>query len=492
MAAVYSKGLPQAAHQLAHGSSHSLHRDFHLPASSSSSAAAFRSDASSSSRISQDDFGAFATPSYTPATTFSRSRDSPTWSTRQSHLADGGGGSLIDHPTRNATHDGAEVAALFGDSYPVFADAIDGNWEQELLDRQRERHDLESALPADPFASRAARSARETTPTDGVKGKGRAPEAHRKGDMSPTTEELVSSLSSLDLSSRAYLRTLLSLPPEAAIEDYLAHGSYTDDVHGLPDDVKRLFEKAAAGTAGVSVEEGRAKAVRRLGMVMQHLRAAEAGGEQAAVAPASFQAEQQPAWQYQGQYEQDGPMLRRLQPMNQNAAVFSSPAFAQSFQSSLSSAQQQRDLALSSQAPAVAQSQPLTFASSLSESAFITVPASAPYEPLSTSHVTPQPARLVSSPPTQAAQQHIAPEDTLPDSYAPLPSFESYFASQQQRMASNNGGRSGPDFTRAIPAAVRPALFAPQSGRRQEVVTPMQVDLAQLSEGQRVTEGRTH
>jgi len=97
---------------------------------------------------------------------------------------------------------------------------------------------------------------------------------HQAGDLSPTSANLLSSLSSLDLSTLAYLRNILSLPPDQAIQRYFeTTESYTEDVWGvtskIPKEVKEVFENSQ-GKA--EEENGREKAVRRLGMLMKQLR----------------------------------------------------------------------------------------------------------------------------------------------------------------------------------------------------------------------------
>jgi hypothetical protein len=258
------KGIPQSVHQFGQGPQHSLHHDYR--SNSSSSAPAFRS----SSHTPSDDFGSFAGPSQSSHRTFSPSTGGLGEAWRAAGVSGGTEAAL--------SRDGGDVLALLGGQGGSLSDVVDGDWERELQQRQSEewRTELEGRMPVDPYASSAGRAARDGLGED-VKGKGKTGVVQRKGDMSPTSSELLSSLSSLDLSSRTYLRSLLSLPPELALEDYLAHGSYVDDVHGLPKDVQGLFEKAAKQEQGkgVSAEESRMKAVRRLDMVMRHLQAAE-------------------------------------------------------------------------------------------------------------------------------------------------------------------------------------------------------------------------
>ncbi|BGP23755.1 hypothetical protein JCM10295v2_002656 [Rhodotorula toruloides] len=261
-----SKGLPAAVQRFAHASDHA-HLDLLAPSSSSSSfpsgSTSFRSDASSSAPRAEMDFAAFTGGSDGLAE-FERG-----WKDEWRETA-----------TRNASHDGFEINALLAGNELV-TDTVDGDWERELKEGQARpwRVEMETTMPSDPFASSAALASRSgRLDESGGKGKGKA----CAGDMSPTSEELLSSLSSLDLADKAYLRSLLSLSPDEACRDYLERSSYADDVYGLPQGVKRLFGKAASAEEGVKGEEGRTKALRRLDMVLQHLRAmdarAEAGG----------------------------------------------------------------------------------------------------------------------------------------------------------------------------------------------------------------------
>ncbi|GAA5986430.1 hypothetical protein JCM11641_000997 [Rhodosporidiobolus odoratus] len=452
---------------LSHGIPHTAHRDYLTASQSSSSAAIFRSDASSSSQTAAEDFGLFAAahqhpdplpydPPYTLAVGPSR-LNLPT-----------GQGSSPPIWTRNAAHDGAELLALLESGSCSLLEGTEGDWEAELHATQARRmEEGRENLPADPWATHRARAARDEA--QGIeKGKGRADLSHDntgEGNLSPTSEELLSSLSSLDLSSRAYLRTLLSLPPEIASEDYLTNGSYTDDVHGLPEDVRRMFEKASAqGEGGRDAEDGRAKAVRRLGMMMRQLQASEAGGPSGESRTASGEetaGKQHASGRVAG--KTDTP--EAVRPLNQHEAI--TKAFSSQLQSRPAATQQTRaaetSKAKSVRASEVATithtsqahsqstsstsasfdslscSQPLVFPSSLSSSAFITMqprlhaPPAAP--------LAPQPARLAASPP-------LAPPTTVPDTR--LPPFADYFVSYQRMTLSNGGGSTGPDWTKRL------------------------------------------
>ncbi|BGP14979.1 hypothetical protein JCM10213_007217 [Rhodosporidiobolus nylandii] len=474
MAAVYSKGLPQSVQQLAQGTSHSAHRDYALPSTSSASPA-FRSHASSSH---PDDFGSFATGSYSNVASAARPSADFVASWSRAPFA---GGSTPLAASRGAQEDGAEVGALLG-SGDSLHEAADGDWEVELRERQSQawRREAEELPQADPFASAAARAARDGVKED-AKGKGRAfpldETPTHKGDMSPTSAELLSSLSSLDLSSRAYLRTLLSLPPELALQDYLANGSYTDDVHGLPDGVKRLFEKAAAQEAGKGeVEEGRRKAVRRLGMVMQHLRVADTAVLDEKVETTLLDEGQavREGHLASGRFRQDNtsPFL------NQDDAVFrsSSPFFqtetmagrrrsqgeywqnGDQLETVISAAHQQQFPFSTLDTRASSASETVTSPSSLSPDAYVTFTPSSSPPSASPSLTTARPSAASSEPPAADGQ---------------LDKFAAYFEDQQRRTASNLDGRFGPDWTRGS----RPG-FAGARGGSAAVGT--------------VVEGRTH
>ncbi|KAK4334241.1 Fibrocystin-L-like protein [Rhodotorula toruloides] len=257
-----SKGLPAAVQRFAHASDHA-HLDHLAPSTSSSSfpsgSTSFRSDASPPAAHAESDFAAF-TGGSSGLNGLERS-----WKEERRETA-----------TRNASRDGFEINALLVGNELV-TDAVDGDWERDLKEEQARpwRVEMETTMPSDPFASSAALASRSAR-LDALEGKGKG--KARAGDMSPTSADLLSSLSSLDLADKAYLRSLLSLSPDEAFQDYLSRSSYADDVYGLPQGVKRLFEKAAREEEGVQGEEGRTKALRRLDMVLQHLRAAEAGG----------------------------------------------------------------------------------------------------------------------------------------------------------------------------------------------------------------------
>ncbi|KAL8292828.1 hypothetical protein RQP46_000522 [Phenoliferia psychrophenolica] len=226
MAATASKPLPGGLHSFVHGTAHETHRDLGQGESSSShsDSNSFRSQWPRGGGGSDDDFGRSVPP----------------------HLAQ----HIAPH---RQPLDGGDVLALLSPfASSSLTDSVHGDWADELSATQSQpwKHEQEARVPHDPDLK--------------GKGKGRAP-----GDTSPTAEELLSSVSSLDLKSMQYLKTLLAGSPEESVRSYLERGQYTDDIYGLPDEVRTLLQKAQGGES--AQEEGRGKAVRRLQMVMRHL-----------------------------------------------------------------------------------------------------------------------------------------------------------------------------------------------------------------------------
>ncbi|GAA5900237.1 hypothetical protein JCM5296_003017 [Sporobolomyces johnsonii] len=466
MATVYSKGLPSQVQQFVHGSGNNLHRDLAGPSSSSSfptshtATTSFRHP-SAQSATADHDLGSFASGPSALSLPF-RPAAGPSGATQHDARFAGGvsGGSW--GLERGDQHDGAEVGALLGGP---LVDAVDGDWEAELLAEQRDKHHAEATLPIDPFASAEAIAQRDSTSN----GKGKAIDPSStvpttRGDVSPTSSALLSSLSSLDLSSRAYLRTLLSLDPATAVEDYFSRKSYADDVWGLPDEVKRLFEKARASEGGGDVEEGRQRAIRRLGMLMKHLRideqkdgggAAAAGqvsldareGAKASATPDIARGEWARQWQeYPAAAQHIGVRRDPEQAASLNPSSLSyrplstqSPSSREDLQSNLSQG--------------AATSQALAVPSSLSSSAYITVrPGDQP--PLHASSHAPAPAATatsVRSPPLPASappsSTRAAPPASAPtDSSAPLSPFSDYLAWKLEMLTTNVGGTQGPVY----------------------------------------------
>lgn len=247
------------------------HRDSkHLLSSSSDSPPfstsnySFRSSAASSSSDHDPEFAQFASSSssqYSPLV--------PSFTSSATPWALFPDGQRRSQPPIHS-QDGSDVLALLSTSNSFLSDAIDGDWEATLFaDRgaQSWRTQQEEARPIDPLPLLDSDYIR-TGNGDG-KGKGKA----RAGSVSPVSAELISSLSHLDLASRTYLQSFLALPTDESVAQYLKQGSYTEDVYGLPDGLRRLFEKAQSeeGREGLQpTEEGKKKALRRLQMVMRH------------------------------------------------------------------------------------------------------------------------------------------------------------------------------------------------------------------------------
>jgi len=248
----FSKGPLQ---QFIKGTSYDTHRDqLHQPqASTSSSSSSFRQQ--SSTTTGEDEFGSFASQPIDYTYSYQPLLDGRSYRGRD-QLAE-------QETSRGESQDGAEINALLGGGSSLH-DEVDGDWESELFATHQKNHEQDSTLPLDPLLP-------SQSPHD-LKGKGR--EMHQAGDLSPTSANLLSSLSSLDLSTLAYLRNILSLPPDQAIQRYFeTTESYTEDVWGvtskIPKEVKEVFENSQ-GKA--EEENGREKAVRRLGMLMKQLR----------------------------------------------------------------------------------------------------------------------------------------------------------------------------------------------------------------------------
>ncbi|GAA5974666.1 hypothetical protein JCM5350_001238 [Sporobolomyces pararoseus] len=241
--------------------SDSLHHDHANPQASTSSnnVSGFRQTSSSTSNGTiQDEFGSFASSSSANRITEQPFESSWRPTSDRNRLPER---EEFDQ-TRGSGSDGFEVQSLLNGT--GFNEEVDGDWERELLESQRLKHSQDSFLPKDPplpSSTSFARSQAQRVDSS----------SHLSGDLSPTSSELLSSLSSLDLSSLEYLKSLLSLPPEQAVQRYLdsQETNYTEDVWGLPKEVKEVFERAKQAEG--DGENGREKAVRRLGMLMKHL-----------------------------------------------------------------------------------------------------------------------------------------------------------------------------------------------------------------------------
>ncbi|GJN89842.1 hypothetical protein Rhopal_002831-T1 [Rhodotorula paludigena] len=426
MAALTAKGLPASVQHFVHAGD----RFAHLATPHASTSSASGSPASSS------------------AFRFARSSapaPPPDWAAFESgvpsaHDAAWSAVGASTGSTRSAAHDGAELSALLAGADLV--DAVDGDWERELREKQSDpwRIEHEATLPLDPFASSAARrdtkgKGKEREIDDAAASEGQLRGVARAGDMSPTSTELLSSLSSLDLADRAYLRTLVSLDPRTAVEDYFSRGSYSDDVWGLPPGVRRLFEKATASQEGqgeTSVEEGRRRAVRRLGMVFRHMQAAEqAGATLQTAAPATQVGQGQDAvmrdQQAQGQSHSAAYALNHTQHMTASSQFSVHPA---SHFASISAQRSDSHNFLHQNELSTALQEQYSVPSSLSGSAFITIsPTASPPPPAPSAFHDMRDERMQEEEPAAA----LIPTAAL-------------LAQHSARLASNAGGRFGPDF----------------------------------------------
>jgi len=278
-----AKAPPSAVNRLVHGDpAAAAHRDLaHSPAQAGpSGTSGFRQRDPNALQGSDDDFGRFmqAGPS-------SWSRSSPGGLALQDSSAFPGGDPLFLRQPAPASpspipsagsqrdvQDGSDIQSLL--SSTSLTDAVHGDWHAEAVASQsapwRVSHD--SSLPLDPAASAG--------PSLKGKGKGKA-KSPTPGDVSPTSLSLLSSLSSLDLSDQAYLRTLLAQSPERAVQDYFDRRTYADDVWGVPNgptSVPKAVDEIMSKAKGGDGAGAREKAVRRLAMVARHLGGAEGAG----------------------------------------------------------------------------------------------------------------------------------------------------------------------------------------------------------------------
>ncbi|GAA5992736.1 hypothetical protein JCM10908_006906 [Rhodotorula pacifica] len=341
----------------------------------------------------------------------------------------------------NSLADGHAVFALLNGEDSL-VDAVAGDWESEMWQQRAHFRDTAS-LPSDPLASKSCtRGPRSTTTTSSSNKADDSPTA-TAGDMSPTSRSLLDSLSHLSLAERTYLRTLLaSQDPATMFEDYFSHGSYTEDVWTPPEYVKGLLDRAVAAGEGKGKERekererqddaGKAKAVRRLEMVLRHLDG-QLGGQAPATSTTSSQG-------------QGGSWARELQG---NGTTSSSSAAALSSASAQDTAgihaYRSHVMAQHDYSPAA------TYApSSLSSSAFVSFspPVAAPP---SSSTRTPSSASTTAPPAFRRADSYTPSEaeSTRSDS-----SYEEYVKEKEARMRSNEGGRFGPDFSTRLPQHV--------------------------------------
>lgn len=477
MAATYAKGLPEAVSAFAHAADRltpEQQQQHDLAALRSSS---FRADASSSSSSPASEFSRFAQqhagPSSSSVQAHFGAQQAAAW--ERSQFVGGDSASAI--PAQSpfaAPQDGDALVALLT-GHDSVVEAVDGDWERQLA--QEQQHQRSSPLPADPLASTS----------DPL-----LPDTRRRvnpGDMSPTSESLLLSVSNLSLAEQTYLRTLLaSQDPAAMFQDYFSHGTYTDDVWtptiANSGPLREVLDRAAAqdtgkgkGKARVDDEEGKAKAVRRLEMVLRHL-----NGQMGSTAErASWATSETRAGRLGADSSGSVENHRVHNAANPSTAADSRAADALSAHASYSTAATSNSFA----AP-----------SSLSSSAFVSfspqsvavhspatlqyyshqhhpVAASSSSEPLH--DVQQQPVTATPHdhhrPATQPRTNSYAASSSSGESNGTDASYEEYAKEKEARMRSNEGGRFGPDFSSSRGLAV-------YGGG-----TPGAVD---------VTEGRTH
>ncbi|POY73983.1 hypothetical protein BMF94_2794 [Rhodotorula taiwanensis] len=395
---------------------------------------AFRSDASSSHALIEptDAFKAFAQGSasaspWPSGAASSRDQDEAGWRRAASAAAVAASErSQIHSGFPAATSDGSALSALLDGEQ--LTDAVDGEWEHDL--RHREAGARATAVPSDPLARRSPRTA---TPNQD---RGQ----YGSGDMSPTSRSLLSSLATLSLAEQTYLRTLLaSQDPAQMFEDYFSHGSYTDDVWSVdaqddkPAFVRDVLDRAAEKgkeKERTDVDGGRAKAVRRLEMVLRHLNGKASFSEGVAA----------------------GERGASTSTWVQEAAV---AAASRSEQQARTNAE--------------TRSLSTTYApSSLSSSAFVSFATShhsSPPRPVATptsepvANSTSQAYSQRPAAPVLNRTQSSASSQHSDDSVSTDSSYEEYAREKEARMRSNEGGRFGPDFTRRFVSAENEVRF---------------------------------
>ncbi|KWU41624.1 hypothetical protein RHOSPDRAFT_36828 [Rhodotorula sp. JG-1b] len=480
MAATYAKGLPQAVSAFAHAADRltpeQQQQQQHDFAALSSN---FRADASSSSS-SASEFSRFAQQhagpsSALPGTGFGQ-QAAAAWERSQT------GRSMPSAiPAQSpfaASQDGHALVALLN-GHDSVVDAVDGDWERQLAQEQQQHHSsaVGSPLPADPLASKPVPqlldTARRATP----------------GDMSPTSESLLASVSNLSLAEQTYLRTLLaSQDPAAMFQDYFSHATYTDDVWTpiASGPLREVLDRAAAADTGkgkgkervVDDEEGKAKAVRRLEMVLRqlngHMGSTTVG---APLATNETRAGRLGGGSSGGSVENHHHHPNLADPSTAADsrasdapahALYSTTAVSTSFAalSSLSSS-----AFVSFSPPSVAVHSPTTLqyyphrhhtvaASSSSPSAVEHID-DAQRPSVATPHDHHRPA-------TQPRTNSYAASSSSGESNGTDASYEEYAKEKEARMRSNEGGRFGPDFS---------SMRSVFSGREERAD---------------VTEGRTH
>ena len=477
MAATYAKGLPQAVSAFAHAADRltpEQQQQHDLAALRSSS---FRADASSSSSSPASEFSRFAQQHAGPSSSSVRAhfgaQQAAAW--ERSQFVGGDSASAI--PAQSpfaAPQDGDALVALLT-GHDSVVEAVDGDWERQLA--QEQQHQRSSPLPADPLASRSDPQ---------------LPDTRRRvnpGDMSPTSESLLLSVSNLSLAEKTYLRTLLaSQDPAAMFQDYFSHGTYTDDVWTptiansgpLREVLDRAAEDTGKGKGKERVDdvEGKAKAVRRLEMVLRHLN----GQIGSTAAVASLATSETRAGRLGGGGNGEESHLHTSADRSTAAgsraadssahALVSTAATSNSFAapSSLSSS---AFVSFSPQSVAVHSPATLQYYPHQHHP----VAASSSSEPLH--DVQQQPVTATPHdhhrPATQPRTNSYAASSSSGESNGTDTSYEEYAKEKEARMRSNEGGRFGPDFSSARGLAVYGGCFGGAGGGAVDV-----------------TEGRTH
>ena len=477
MAATYAKGLPQAVSAFAHAADRLTpeQQQQHDRVDLSSN---FRADASSSSS-SASEFSRFAQQHAGPSSAFQGTgfgqQAAAAWERSQT------GRSMPSAiPAQSpfaALQDGDALVALLN-GYDSVVDAVDGDWERQLAQEQQQHHSsaVGSPLPTDPLASKPVPQLLDTA------------RRANPGDMSPTSESLLASVSKLSLAEQTYLRTLLaSQDPAAMFQDYFSHGTYTDDVWTpiASGPLRDVLDRAAQDTGKgkgkervVDDEEGKAKAVRRLEMVLRHLNGQI--GSTAAAAAASLATSETRAGRLGGGGSGGGSVENHHHP---NLADRSTAADSRASDASAHALYSTTATSTSFAAP-----------SSLSSSAFVSFspqsvavhsPATLQYYPHEHHPVAASSSSAVEhsdaqTPPVATPYDHRRPatqprransyaaSSSSGESNATDASYEEYAKEKEARMRSNEGGRFGPDFS---------SMRSVFSGREERAD---------------VTEGRTH
>lgn len=471
--ATYAKGLPASVSAFAHAADQLAPEQHSYAAQPSAVPAHFRADASSSSHAAAAEFGQFAQRAQPVGASIGATLDPREAAWERGHRGGRFAGAppppaetaiaaLNSQCTGPASHDGDAVFSLLSGSDSLI-DAVDGDWERALA-HERHLQRLDEApppLPADPLASKSCPPRHSASGT---------PQVH-PGDMSPTSQSLLASVASLSLAEQTYLRTLLaSQDPASMFEDYFSHATYTDDVWTPPPNyVRKVLDRAVdegKGKQRAADDEGKAKAVRRLEMLLRHLEgqvtARSSPSSSSTVASAPVRGGH--SWAHEHAATRVGPDqasvgLVRAQGDQQSSSV--------------------QHLGGSEYAYSTA----TTYApSSLSSSAFVSfAPTSAassmPAQQPRASHAVEKPSFHPQRPAAPARTGSYASSHASAESHASDASYEEYVREKEARMRSNEGGRFGPDFTAR---AVSVPLESPSTAGREEET------------GSDVTEGRTH